>query len=299
MVDADIVPGGAADVALSLDTFAVSGKISASVPAGAVVAGAKVTLREVDGDEAEDEPDAAVGESGADGVFTLEPKVDAGKFMLTATKDGYAAASVEITVTAEVQPGGDADVVLVLGPQPVSGVVTIEGSAEDDAYVSGATLVLSGDEVVLSVPEGAEEGTEPQPPTAISNGVGYFDFGDLAPGVYVMEATAPGYTPNSKTFTVEGPIDDDGNALASLTLKEQSFKLSGLVKSAQVGAPESPLAGAKVTVRKGSKVGGRWQVELRLTHGWLNKRRGWFQKNYIWSKGSELKKECFFKCVPF
>ena len=255
VVDADIVPGGAADVALSLDTYAVSGKISASVPAGAVVAGAKVTLREVGGDEAEDEPDAAAGESGADGVFTLEPKVDAGKFMLTATKDGYATSSVEITVQAEVQPGGDADVVLELGPQPVSGVVTIKGSDEDDAYVSGATLVLSGDAVVLSVPEGAEEGTEPQPPTAISNGLGYFDFGDLAPGVYVMEAIAPGYTPNSKTFTVEGPIDDDGNALASLALKEQSFNLSGLVKSAQVGAPDAPLAGAKVTVRKGSKVG--------------------------------------------
>lgn len=257
-VDADIVPGGAADVALSLDTYAVSGKISASIPAGAVVAGAKVTLREVDGDEAEDEPDAAVGESGADGVFTLEPKVDAGKFMLTATKNGYATSSVEITIQAEVKPGGDADVVLVLGPQPVSGVVTIQGSAteeDEDAYVSGATLVLSGDAVVLSVPEGAEEGTEPQPPTAISNGVGYFDFGELPPGVYVMEATAPGYTPNSKTFTVEGPIDDDGNALASLALKEQSFNLSGLVKSAQVGAPELPLAGAKVTVRKGSKVG--------------------------------------------
>jgi hypothetical protein len=48
-------------------------------------------------------------------------------------------------------------------------------------------------------------------------------------------------------YTVEGPIDDDGNALASVALKELAFNLSGLVKSAQVGEPEKPLPGAKVT----------------------------------------------------
>jgi hypothetical protein len=45
VVDADI----AADVGLALDLCIISGKITASVPAGAVVAGAALTLREVGG----------------------------------------------------------------------------------------------------------------------------------------------------------------------------------------------------------------------------------------------------------
>jgi hypothetical protein len=130
-------------------------------------------------DEGDGEEVSAAGDSGADGAFTLDPALEGGKYILAASKAGYADYSVQITVTADMA----SDVTLELGPQPVAGVVRIEG---DDSVVPGATAVLSGDLVVLAVPEGAEEGTEPQGPTAISNELGVFDFGLLAPGVYTM-----------------------------------------------------------------------------------------------------------------
>lgn len=172
---------GTAVVDLTLVPEETAGRVVGTVASAAddePLGGAAVTLTPGDATTTSD----ATTTTDAAGRFVFEG-VAAGDYTVTATLDGYAAATATATVTA----GEDASVALSLSPEATAGVIegTVARAADCTAPIAGARVV-----------------TEPASVEALSGSDGLYRLEGVAPGTYVVRATADGYEAGQGAATV-------------------------------------------------------------------------------------------------